>query len=111
MQFTDLNETARLEWVDAEDLTFRFEYSNRFYGSCTFVARVVKYHTHWILDRSSLSTEKHAVKRGELPGLLKLATIFLKRLLLRSPSLEALGYSPQLAEQTAFPSEIADSVV
>ena len=111
MQFTDLNETARLEWLDTENLTFRFEYSSRFYGSCTFVARVAKYRAQLVLDRSSLSTEKHAVKRGELPALLKLATIFLERLLLRSQSLEDLGYSPQLAEQTAFPSQIVDSVV
>jgi hypothetical protein len=111
VQFTDLHERARLEWLDAEDLTFPSSYSNRFYGSCTFVARVAKCRPNLIPNGNSLLPEKYAVKSGELFALVKPAIIFLQRLLLRNPSLEDLGHSAQLAGQTMFPCEMADSVV
>jgi hypothetical protein len=111
VQFTDLNEKASLEWLDTEDLAFRFEYSNRFYGSCTLVAKLARCRTHLTLDDKSLLIESHQVKRGDQSALSNLATTFLRLLLLRSQSLEDLGYRPEPAIATDFRSAVGDSPV
>jgi hypothetical protein len=99
--------------VDAEQQIVRFEYSNAFYGSCTIVARIVKKRTRFILDKGSLSTERHAVRRGKVSALLKMADTFLEQLLLKSRSLEDLGCPSQLRQRrrVEFTSEIADASV
>ena len=106
-----MNETARLEWLDADALVLRLEYANAFYGTCTFVARVVRKRNLLLLDRGSVSSEKYAVKRGELPTLLKMGTTFLERLLLKSRSLEDLDYPSRQSQQAAFPAEIVDAAI
>jgi hypothetical protein len=85
VQSADLKETTRREWLHAEDLIFRFEGSNCLCDFGNFLAKTLKNRSCLILDQRSRSTEKRTLKRGELPALLKLATTFLERLLLRAP--------------------------
>jgi hypothetical protein len=88
MQFTNVNEVARLEWLDVEKLAFRFEYSNRFYGSCIFTGNLVQSRNRLSLDESSLSSERFAVERGNARVLLSLSTIFLNQVLMNCRSLK-----------------------
>jgi hypothetical protein len=88
MQFTNVNEAASLEWLDLEKLAFRFEYSNRFYGSCIFTANLVQSRNRLSLDENSLSSEEFAIERGSTRVLLSLSTIFLNQVLMSYKSLE-----------------------
>jgi len=90
VQFTKVNETARLEWLDVSRLTFRFEYSNRFYGSCSFAAHLRRKRNQLALDQNSLSAEDFTIKRGNPPTLLNLAVLFLNSILLNYRVLEDL---------------------
>ena len=90
MEFSNLNEEAQLEWIDVENLAFQFRYSNRFYGSCTFVATLKRGRDRVFLDQESLRSEKFDVKRGSAPVLLSLSVMFLNHILINSGSLEDL---------------------
>jgi hypothetical protein len=90
VQFSNLNEEAKLEWVDVERLAFEFEYSNRFYGSCTFVAKLRSGRNRLLLDQESLSAERFEVKRGSSAVLLSLSMIYLNHILINCRSLEDL---------------------
>jgi hypothetical protein len=83
MQFTKVNETARLEQLNESRRAFRFEYSNRFYGSCSFTANLRKNPSHLVLDHNSLSPENFKIKRGDRSTLLNLAILFLNGVLLK----------------------------
>ena len=67
-----------------------FEYSNRFYGSCIFVAKLKSGRDRLLLDQESLSTERFEVKRGSSAVLLSLSMIYLNHILINCRSLEDL---------------------
>jgi hypothetical protein len=90
MQFSNLNEEAQLEWVDVDNLALQFEYTNRFYGSCSFVANLKKDRDRLLLDEKSISSERFDVKRGSAAVLLSLSMIFLNNILIHCGSLENL---------------------
>jgi len=98
MTFTSLNETAKLEWLDPKKMTIRFEYSNRFYGSCRFKARLEKRLPSWTLNKNSLLLENYENLRIEPQALLDLSTTCLRRILLKfqTPDLSCFETSGRL---------------
>jgi hypothetical protein len=83
MTFTSLNEDATLEWLDTEPCVIRFRYSNRFYGSCTFKARLDRNLLSWNLNRESLTVENCENLKIAPTALVELSTVCLRRVLLK----------------------------
>lgn len=82
MEFENLNERGHSERLSDGSALFSFSYENKFYGSCSFVARVVQTRTRGlILDDDSLRVEEYRSRPGSLPALEASARVFFNRVL------------------------------
>ncbi|MGH9341475.1 MAG: hypothetical protein ACRD1R_18280 [Acidobacteriota bacterium] len=81
IHFRNLNESGSTELITANGPLFSFEYSNLFYGSCTFIARVTEGLNCLILDMDSVVLKNYDLRRGNLTGLEGSARIFFRRIL------------------------------
>jgi hypothetical protein len=86
-EFSEINETAALEWLNETDLTFRLSYSNHFWGSCNLVGRLMQDDTHVYVERSSVSIEDIQLKNGNPSVLYGIAVDFLTHVLHNRPNL------------------------
>lgn len=97
MRFQNVNELGEITRVDNHVHLFRFEYTNGFYGSCTFLAEVRAGERGVLaLEEESLSVEAYTLKQGTLSILLKLAKLFFKRKLAKYTQLTELRNDPVL---------------
>jgi hypothetical protein len=87
LEFSEINETAILEWLDEPDLAFRLAYSNHFWGSCHLVGRLRRDNTHVCVERSSVSIEDIQLKKGSPSILYSVALDFLTHTLHNQPDL------------------------
>ena len=95
MGFERINEKGRIERIAQERPLFRFEYTNNFYGSCTFTARLVERKNQPLrLDAKSVSVETHEIKKGGLTRLLSAARVFFRTVLVHYSSLDQLQDDP-----------------
>ena len=79
MSFEALNERGEIKGVEKDPLLFHFEYMCGFYGSCTFLAKVIEGKPRPLsLDEHSISLEAYTLKGGNQPVLLNAAKIFFK---------------------------------
>ena len=91
MLFTGTNEKAILVWLNSDLLTFRFAYSNRFYGSCQLVGRLIQQSSNITLDEDSVAVESTEPRRGEPGALQNLAQVFLRRILAPCRSVDEIN--------------------
>lgn len=90
MDFHNLNESGSIVCAE-EEAGFKFQYSNDFYGSGTFVARVTEAKNHCLtLDGDALDWQDYHLRRGNLEGLSKSAMAFFDQELRRYRSLVQL---------------------
>jgi hypothetical protein len=91
MRFKDINESGSVNRTEKGSMLFRFHYVNDFYGSCTFMARVVEPKNLPLkLENDSISLETYQIKRGTLPLLLNISKTFFRRMLGKYTSLSQL---------------------
>ena len=91
ISFKDVNERARIDQSEAGSALFSFRYVNDFYGSCEFVAGVIEQeHLPLRLDEDSISLETCHIKKGNLPILLSISKLFLRRMLGKFSSVSQL---------------------
>jgi hypothetical protein len=93
MKVSEINESARLEWLDRKRLILSFDYRNRFYGECTLVVHLARNDLYLRLEPTSIRMDTHELNRGDDSTLLKVSTNFLQRVLVRYPNL-GNGNSP-----------------
>jgi hypothetical protein len=90
MVIRQLNEKASFELVEPEKSCVRMQYSNRFYGQCTLVARLQKSQTGLISIREPVSVERYKTRHGDLETLLKVAKDFVKQAVVKNPDFIAV---------------------
>ncbi len=91
IRFRNLNERG---WIDKGALDpplFRFEYTNNFYGSYSFTARIShRANNSIVLDESFITLEALDIKNGDSAAILSIAKTFFNRALSRCNSLGQL---------------------
>jgi hypothetical protein len=105
--FNDLNESGRVERLSAGSRLFRFEYDNRFYGSCSFVARIGVNKSQFLeWEEESVCLEAHQLNRGQLPGLLNSARAFFTRMLRQYKDVSELDRAASTTRHSPYPTSV-----
>ena len=88
LRFENLNERGWINKGVLDPPLFRFEYTNNFYGSCSFAARIThRANNSLVLDESFITLEGRDIKNGDSAAILGIAKTFFNRALSRCNSL------------------------
>jgi len=80
LNFERTNEKGTVRLTSEEPLLFEFQYSNRFYGECSFEASVrVETNRGLVLKRDTIEVLDQKVRRGTEENLISSALLFFTR--------------------------------
>lgn len=84
MTFQSLNELGEIKRAALGQPLFRFDYTNPFYGRCSFTATIVESKDRsLILDEGSIVLQEHQIRKGTLQTVLKVAKSFFTQVLVK----------------------------